>query len=71
MSKTALQSSELSSSHQPTLAAKVWLEKLATELSSDTPTNAADLFEETAFWRDLIAFTWNIKTLEVAMLFAK
>jgi putative flavoprotein involved in K+ transport len=64
MSKTALQSSELDSGHQPTLAAEAWLEKLATELSSDTPTNAADLFEETAFWRDLIIFTWNIKTLE-------
>ena len=42
MSKTALQSSELYSSHQPTLAAEAWLEKLADELSSDTPTNAAD-----------------------------
>ena len=64
MSKTALQTSELDSGHLPTLAAEAWLEKLAIALSSDTPTQAADLFEETAFWRDLIVFTWNIKTLE-------
>jgi putative flavoprotein involved in K+ transport len=25
---------------------------------------AAALFEEDGYWRDLIAFTWNIKTLE-------
>ncbi|PKI01627.1 FAD-dependent oxidoreductase [Glaciecola sp. 33A] len=42
----------------------MWLEKLAAKLSSATPTDAADLFEKTGFWRDLIVFTWNIKTLE-------
>ena len=25
---------------------------------------AAELFGDDSFWRDLVAFTWNIKTLE-------
>jgi putative flavoprotein involved in K+ transport len=64
MSNTPLKSPELDSVHSPTLLAQMWLEKLAAKLSSATPTDAADLFEKTGFWRDLIVFTWNIKTLE-------
>jgi putative flavoprotein involved in K+ transport len=64
MSNTALKSPALTATHQPTLTAVAWVEKLAAALSSDTPTDAADLFEENGFWRDLIVFTWNIKTLE-------
>lgn len=64
MSNTPLKSPELDSVHSPTLLAQTWLEKLAAKLSSATPTDAADLFEKTGFWRDLIVFTWNIKTLE-------
>jgi len=56
--------STLTATHKPTLAAVAWLEGLAATLSSDTPTDAVNLFEENGYWRDLIAFTWNIKTLE-------
>jgi putative flavoprotein involved in K+ transport len=64
MSNTPLKSPEPNSNQHATLAAKAWVEKLSTALSSNTPTNAADLFEASGFWRDLIVFTWNIKTLE-------
>jgi putative flavoprotein involved in K+ transport len=64
MSNTALKSPELNSIHQPTLIAQTWVKELAATLSSASATDAADLFEETGFWRDLIVFTWNIKTLE-------
>lgn len=64
MSNTPLKNPELNSNHPPTLEAEAWVEKLSTALGSDTPTGAADLFEQTGFWRDLIVFTWNIKTLE-------
>lgn len=53
----------LTPTHEPTLAAAAWIEKLSTALSSNTPTEAAQLFEEEGHWRDLVAFTWNIKTL--------
>ena len=64
MSNTASKSPALTATHQPTITAVSWVEKLAAALSSETPTDAAYLFEEKGFWRDLIAFTWNIKTLE-------
>ena len=64
MSNTPLKSPELSSVHQPTLVAQTWVKELAATLSSASASDAADLFEETGFWRDLIVFTWNIKTLE-------
>ena len=64
MSNTPLKSPELSSVHQPTLVAQTWVKESAATLSSASASDAADLFEETGFWRDLIVFTWNIKTLE-------
>lgn len=64
MSNTASKSPILNATHQPTITAVSWVEKLAAALSSDTPTDAAYFFEENGFWRDLVAFTWNIKTLE-------
>jgi putative flavoprotein involved in K+ transport len=54
----------LTAAHQPNVAAIEWIKKLSTTLSSETPTNATLLFEENGFWRDLITFTWNIKTAE-------
>ena len=41
-----------------------WLGALDAALESGDVTGAAGLFAEDAFWRDLVAFTWNIKTLE-------
>ncbi|WP_417225305.1 NAD(P)-binding domain-containing protein [Amphritea sp.] len=54
----------LTATHKPTLDAVAWVEKLAATLSSTSPADAVSLFEEDGYWRDLVAFTWNIKTME-------
>jgi putative flavoprotein involved in K+ transport len=41
-----------------------WLSDFAAALSAGDPAAAAALFAEDCYWRDLVAFTWNIKTLE-------
>ena len=41
-----------------------WLESFAGALARNESAAAAGLFEEGGFWRDLVAFTWNIKTCE-------
>jgi len=41
-----------------------WLTEFSQALEQGNTAAAADLFEEEGFWRDLVSFTWNIKTLE-------
>jgi len=41
-----------------------WLNDFSSALQSGDSAAAANLFEEEGFWRDLVSFTWNIKTLE-------
>ena len=41
-----------------------WLASFEEALASGDSAAAADLFAQDGFWRDLVAFTWNIKTLE-------
>ena len=41
-----------------------WLSEFGEALAAGDPAAAAALFTEDCYWRDLIAFTWNIKTLE-------
>jgi putative flavoprotein involved in K+ transport len=41
-----------------------WLSEFGAALAAGDPAAAAGLFTEDCYWRDLIAFTWNIKTLE-------
>jgi putative flavoprotein involved in K+ transport len=41
-----------------------WLDEFAEALDRDDPEGAAALFAETSYWRDLVAFTWNIVTFE-------
>ena len=41
-----------------------WLRQFDHALQTGDASQAARLFEPAGFWRDLIAFTWNIKTLE-------
>ncbi|HEY2579595.1 MAG TPA: NAD(P)/FAD-dependent oxidoreductase [Streptosporangiaceae bacterium] len=52
---------------QPTEAAAMvaaWLAEFGDALAAGDAAAAAGLFTGDSFWRDLIAFTWNIKTLE-------
>ncbi len=41
-----------------------WLGSFEEALASGDGAAAAALFADDAFWRDLVAFTWNIKTVE-------
>ena len=48
----------------PTQQVSEWLFKFSAALDRPDLTVAMDMFEEDCFWRDLVTFTWNIKTLE-------
>jgi len=41
-----------------------WLSRFADALTEGDSTAAAELFADDGFWRDLVSFTWNIKTVE-------
>ncbi len=41
-----------------------WLDRFEAALRAGDAAGAAGLFAETCFWRDIVAFTWNITTLE-------
>jgi putative flavoprotein involved in K+ transport len=43
-----------------------WLSKFESALASGDPDSVSDLFAEESFWRDIVAFTWTIQTLEGA-----
>lgn len=48
----------------PTAEVSQWLATFAAALDRADLAAAIDLFEEECYWRDLVSFTWNIKTLE-------
>ena len=48
----------------PTMRAARWFRSFEDALTHSDPARAAGLFVEVSFWRDLVAFTWNITTLE-------
>ncbi|HEV7206788.1 MAG TPA: NAD(P)-binding domain-containing protein [Jatrophihabitans sp.] len=41
-----------------------WLQRFDQALTAGDARAAADLFADDCYWRDLISFTWNIKTME-------
>ena len=45
-------------------AVTTWLAEFSAALVANDPARAAAAFTEDCFWRDLISFTWNIKTFE-------
>jgi len=49
---------------QATTDVTSWLAAFGDALTAQDPAAAAGLFTEDCFWRDLIAFTWNIRTFE-------
>ena len=48
----------------PQQRAQTWLDRLEDALRSRDVARAAGLFAATSFWRDLVAFSWNITTVE-------
>src|SRR3954449_6309598 len=49
---------------QPAHAVDQWLASFDEALTAGDPASAAELFVEDSYWRDLVAFTWNLKTVE-------
>ena len=47
-----------------TSEAERWLASFSTALEEGDPASAAALFDECGRWRDILAFTWNIVTLD-------
>ena len=47
-----------------TLQVSEWLSRFGAAMDRNELAAAADLFGDECYWRDLISFTWNIKTLE-------
>lgn len=48
----------------PTTKASNWLASFARALESNDVTATTGLFLDESYWRDLLTFTWNIKTME-------
>ena len=51
-------------STHPTQRASAWLADFTSALERNDVDAAVDLFEPDGYWRDLVAFTWNIRTQE-------
>src|SRR3954463_1124565 len=49
---------------EPEAQVQQWLASFEQALARGDTAAAAELFLETSYWRDLVAFTWNIKTVE-------
>ncbi len=49
---------------EPAAQVRQWLSSFEEALARGDAAAAAELFLETSYWRDLVAFTWNIKTVE-------
>ena len=50
--------------HTPSQRATAWLQAFGAALASTQPAQASALFDADSYWRDLVAFTWNIRTQE-------
>ena len=50
--------------HPSTQQVSEWLTRFRAALDRNDLAAAADQFDDECYWRDLISFTWNIKTLE-------
>ena len=50
----------------PTERASRWLEQFGSAVAASDVRGAAAQFHAESYWRDLVSFTWNIKTMEGA-----
>jgi putative flavoprotein involved in K+ transport len=48
----------------PTGRVSTWLSRFGDALEAQKIDAAVDMFQDDCFWRDLVSFTWNIKTME-------
>ncbi len=49
---------------EPAAQVEQWLSRFERSLTEGDGAGAAELFAGESFWRDLVAFTWNLKTVE-------
>jgi putative flavoprotein involved in K+ transport len=49
---------------EPTARATAWFSKFENALARNDANGVAALFDVSCYWRDLVAFTWNIATVE-------
>jgi putative flavoprotein involved in K+ transport len=56
----------MSTTARPSAAMEVdqWLERFGDALAAGDAAATAELFATESYWRDLVAFTWNIRTVE-------
>ncbi|MDD9883712.1 MAG: NAD(P)/FAD-dependent oxidoreductase [Gammaproteobacteria bacterium] len=57
-------STKASANTVPANTAAAWLQKFGAALAAGDGAKIAAFFHEESYWRDLVAFTWNIKTAE-------
>ncbi len=50
--------------HTPSRRTQRWLDQFGAALASGQPEAALPLLDADCYWRDLVAFTWNIRTQE-------
>ena len=50
-------------SADPNACAQAWLDRLGRALAAGEAGRAAALFADPGYWRDILAFTWNLKTM--------
>ena len=48
----------------PQARVEAWLSRFESALKARDIAAAAELFATESYWRDLVAFTWNLKTVE-------
>lgn len=48
----------------PAAAATAWFAKFAEALDRRSGEAVVELFQDDCYWRDLVAFSWNVKTFE-------
>ena len=48
----------------PAARAAAWLAMFSETLDKGDIAATLDLFADDCYWRDLVAFTWNVKTME-------
>ena len=61
----------MSDTQLATSAITSWLHSLSSALSRNDSREAAALFTDDCFWRDLVSFTWNITTVEGLVAIAR
>ena len=52
------------SNSSPAVLASQWLRDFGAALERNDLSTITELFNDECYWRDLLTFTWNIKTLE-------